>query len=34
MAAVDDNGEIPSINEDGLPTPGAPKEHYRSNRER
>ncbi|CAB4024526.1 Zinc transporter ZIP10 [Paramuricea clavata] len=33
MAAVDDNGEIPSINEDGLPTPGAPKEHYRSNRE-
>ena len=34
MATMDDNGEIPSLNDEGIPSPGVPKEHYRSNRER
>jgi hypothetical protein len=34
MAAVDENGEIPSFHEDSQQAPGVPKEHYRSNRER
>ena len=34
VAAIDENGELPAFQEDGLSSPGAPKEHYRSNRER
>lgn len=33
MATMDENGEIP-FNDENLSSPGAPKEHHRSNRER